>query len=590
MSSRRTDAGAEKAYTAAEAWVNCALRNDGSLFTPGEAIWTRQFLGELHARFLDQPDESGRDFFVKLQEQLSGSASDVYQLMGEVLYVHYLPLTYNTAHKRQQIEQVLGWSPSPVQIPDYLAAGLQSKLINIGAGATLRPFQVGTLIESVEQWKGVDPNDRGRMLEDPWKFKNFLLTRQFNSQLLVNNQNTGAIQRELLLHIVFPDTFETIGANHKNQIANAPQFARFIAEGTTDIDRRITQIRQGIESERGGNFYFYDPDIVGKWKQGSIGIADDPPISEEIEAPPANPNLETLAQDLYLPASFLERITTLLEEKNQIVFQGPPGTGKTYVAQALAECLAGDKKRVTLVQFHPSYAYEDFVQGFRPRKDGNGFELRDGPLLRAAESAAVDKNSKHFLLIDEINRGNLAKVFGELYFLLEYRGSNIRLQYSDSEFSLPDNLYIIGTMNTADRSIALVDMALRRRFYFVEFHPDKPPVKGLLRRYLKGNGLAETEWVANVVDQANKQLGEDRHAAVGPSHFMKPDLNDGMVERIWEHGVLPYIEERLFGQGDDRIGDFALAKLRQVATLGDVGNRDENGAARADNESAENDA
>ena len=270
---------------------------------------------------------------------------------------------------------------------------------------------------------------------------------------------------------------------------------------------------------------------------------------------------------MYLDESFLKKVRQLLEEKKQVIFQGPPGTGKTYVAQALAECLAGYKERVMLVQFHPSYAYEDFVQGFRPRNDGNGFELRDGPLLRAAESATVDKNSKHFLVIDEINRGNLAKVFGELYFLLEYRDKRMRLQYSDEDFSLPENLYIIGTMNTADRSIALVDMALRRRFYFVEFHPDKSPVKGLLRRYLKGNSLETMEWVADVVDRANEQLGDDRHAAVGPSHFMKQDLNDAMVERIWEYGVLPYIEERLFGQGDDRMGDFALDKLRGIASL-----------------------
>ena len=163
-----------------------------------------------------------------------------------------------------------------------------------------------------------------------------------------------------------------------------------------------------------------------------------------------------------------------------MIFQGPPGTGKTYVAQALAECLAGSKERVTLVQFHPSYAYEDFVQGYRPTlQEGKaGFELREGPLLRVARAASAEPEAKHFLVIDEINRGNLAKVFGELYFLLEYRDKGIRLQYSDEEFSLPENLYIIGTMNTADRSIALVDMALRRRFYFVEFHPDKPPVNG----------------------------------------------------------------------------------------------------------------
>ena len=141
---------------------------------------------------------------------------------------------------------------------------------------------------------------------------------------------------------------------------------------------------------------------------------------------------------------------------------------------------------MTLVQFHPSYAYEDFVRGFRPALVGNGqpgFELKDGPLLNAAKrKQRPSRDENHFLIIDEINRGNLAKVFGELYFLLEYRDEAITLQYQRDEdeekFSLPRNLYIIGTMNTADRSIALVDLALRRRFYFVEFHPDDEPVRG----------------------------------------------------------------------------------------------------------------
>ena len=139
-------------------------------------------------------------------------------------------------------------------------------------------------------------------------------------------------------------------------------------------------------------------------------------------------------------------------------------------------------------------------------------------------------------------------MFGELYFLLEYRDSEMDLQYSEEPFSLPDNLYIIGTMNTADRSIALVDLALRRRFYFVEFHPDHEPVKSVLRNWLKANAPGDMQWVATVVDAANEKLRNDRHAAIGPSYFMRPDLDETKVKRIWRHSVLPYIEERLFGE------------------------------------------
>ena len=195
-----------------------------------------------------------------------------------------------------------------------------------------------------------------------------------------------------------------------------------------------------------------------------------------------------------------------------------------------------------------------------------------GPLRQAAEAARSDAREaatsgeapkKHYLVIDEINRGNLAKVFGELYFLLEYRDAEIQLPYSQEPFSLPKNLYLIGTMNTADRSIALVDLALRRRFHFVDFYPDKPPIEGLLEHWLQRNA-PDMQWVAHVVDEANRHLG-DRHAAVGPSYFMREELDERKVRRIWDHAVLPYIEEHLFGE-PDRLRSSSFDSLRGTET------------------------
>ncbi len=280
---------------------------------------------------------------------------------------------------------------------------------------------------------------------------------------------------------------------------------------------------------------------------------------------PADADVSELAAELLYDTEVLQKVTNLLDDKGQVIFQGPHGTGKTYAARELATFLAGSNGQVTLVQFHPSYAYEDFVQGYRPTLTAGqaGFELRDGPLVTAAAAARTEPDAPHFLIIDEINRGNLAKVFGELYFLLEYRDEDMTLQYAgdqDEPFSLPENLYIIGTMNTADRSIALVDLALRRRFHFVEFHPEKEPIEGLLDRWLEKNAAPEMSWVADLLRRANAKL-DDRQAAIGPSYFLKEDLDEDKVRLIWEHNVLPYVEEHLYGE-TDRLAEFSLDKLR----------------------------
>ena len=326
--------------------------------------------------------------------------------------------------------------------------------------------------------------------------------------------------------------------------------------------------------------YKYEKERIGERSRNQEAALTAPTLSA-----PTIPSLQDLAKELRFPVKFLERVEKLLEDKRQVIFQGPPGTGKTYTAKKLAACLAGSEERVRLVQFHPSYAYEDFVQGFRPKLiDGQpGFELKDGPLLDMAKMARRDPERKHFLVIDEINRGNLAKVFGEMYFLLEYRDEQMRLQYSESGemFAMPPNLYIIGTMNTADRSIALVDLALRRRFYFVVFHPDKDPVEGLLLRWLKAK-KPDMAWAAGIVDRANKLLA-DRDAAIGPSYLMKEGLDEEKARLIWEHNVLPYVEEHLYGQTDG-LAQFDFDRLRGRSDSG--GESDEPGENGADDESA----
>ena len=760
MGSRKTHDGVEKVYAAAEAWVSRALRSDDSLFTPGTPIWTSELLGELRRRFLDQPDEGSDSFVEKLERQLGSSPPEVYQLMGEVLYFHFLIVwTRSGTNERKVIENVLGWSPVPVKIPPNLVESLTPGIAAPGTYFhTGRPFQVGFLIEFAEQWKGQDPVERDRLLDDAWAFKDFVIGIELHSELLRNYPNSPNTQRQALLHLVYPDTFEgTVSFAEKNEIAGAAAFAHFINEPTDDVDLKLSQIRLGIEAGLGRDFDFYDPAIRARWDQqasdlwdayirlasefldsgrleswelnykieigqklaaareavlaeadewtqlikngianslnnivhfaqisnfcrwvdsspndalralNALWVDDDSPVSRRVRSfsellpqsvirgsvgtgvgtrtsvasylllgldvqdyppfkvtlfndayrrieydqpkkdadeatlyehalgfldrfideartrglpvrhrldaqslvyvihyqeserkksqngridektPPRD--LTGLAEELFLPPEFLKQIETLLMEKNQVIFQGPPGTGKTFVAQKLAKHLAGSKGRVTLVQFHPSYAYEDFVQGYRPtlreRSSNLRAQRRDRCCGQLTQPAEDGTEVKHFLIIDEINRGNLAKIFGELYFLLEYRDEPVDLLYSEEPFSLPKNLYIIGTMNTADRSIALVDLALRRRFYFKMFHPDDEPVKSVLGKWLKANA-PDMKWVADVVEKVNELLKDDRHAAIGPSYFMQDKLDEEKVKRIWEHSVLPYIEERRF--------------------------------------------
>lgn len=302
--------------------------------------------------------------------------------------------------------------------------------------------------------------------------------------------------------------------------------------------------------------------VLGKDTDGDDEDAD-APIAANEQADDDEPlSLAQLADRLLISEDFLDELRSLLTAKKQVILYGPPGTGKTFVAMEFANCITGSADRVELVQFHPSYAYEDFIEGFRPALINNqpGFKLTDGPLKRLAARAAAQPDETFVLIIDEINRGNLAKVFGEMYFLLEYRDRSIQLQYSQTKFSLPKNLLIIGTMNSADRSIALLDAALRRRFFFVEFFPDREPIQDLLRDWLERH-RPECAWVADAVALINNDLS-DRHLAIGPSHFMRRDLDDEWVTRIWKHAVMPYVEEHFFGQ-PERVKMFNLESVRQ---------------------------
>ena len=730
----RRKLGAETVYAAAECWVERGLRSDDSLFTPGKRIWTSEWLDELHRRFLDRPDESGDSFLDKLERQLKGSPPEAYQLMGEVLFVHFLVVsTKNSTNKQHQLNRILGWSPEPVSVPSELAAGLAPGLATPGmAFHTFRWAQVGFIIEFASQWKLLGSKRHRPLLDDPWAFKDFVMDLRLQSVMLRDYQNTPRIQRQALLHLVHPDTFEKIvSVDHKNKIAAA--FEELVEDPETDVDRRLQQIRSTLAPTHGETFSFYDagvrsewdddygiddedddyevnawdefienardyvdsgrldsvendykvkigqqvatardavlagatswPDLVKRgisgnlihymgqvkfrnwvdekpdaslrallalWGDGDISVSDrvrafaellprsassgagtrmtlasvllmgldvwryppfrtmlfdeayqrtgyEPPNDDADEAELYDHALgfldrlmaeaserglalrhrldaqsvvwavirndkvirsdkkqaaddEELAEAPYsvkdiveegcfLKRDRLEEILQRWRVKKNLILQGPPGTGKTWLAKKLAFALIGSRSRsrVRPLQFHPNLSYEDFVRGWRPSGDTHSpLELVDGPFLAAVEDAKDDSARKFVVVIEEINRGNPAQIFGEMLTLLEADKRTpdeaLALSYPrhrDERVHIPDNLYVVGTMNIADRSLALVDLALRRRFAFV----DLEPVFGKRwRRWVREQCGLDTEFLDSIerrLTTLNEKISDD---------------------------------------------------------------------------------
>jgi MoxR-like ATPase len=270
---------------------------------------------------------------------------------------------------------------------------------------------------------------------------------------------------------------------------------------------------------------------------------------------PDNKPLEPYDRASFLARTYLcdeqaDDLYELLLDKKQIILYGPPGTGKTFVAQELGKWLTNQAKppanRMEMIQFHPAYSYEDFIEGIRPvsKSTGDGhftvdYPLRAGVFRRFCRLALENPGQPHVFIIDEINRGNIPRIFGELMLLLEYRERDVPLPYSGERFRIPPNVYLIGTMNTADRSIALVDFALRRRFHFFQFGADPD----LLERWLVDHPVTAVPYLANLYRRLSQEAIDDPAYAVGVSYFMDPNLTEAKLARIWRRSIVPYLAE-----------------------------------------------
>lgn len=264
---------------------------------------------------------------------------------------------------------------------------------------------------------------------------------------------------------------------------------------------------------------------------------------------------EDFLSEVFMPEEEYDKLSGILRIKKNIILQGAPGVGKTFVAKRIAFSMMGvkDVERVMMVQFHQSYSYEDFIIGFRPSTDG--FELKRGAFYNFCKKAEIDGDNDYFFIIDEINRGNLSKIFGELFMLIENdkRGVSLQLLYSDEKFSVPKNIYIIGMMNTADRSLAMLDYALRRRFAFFEIKPGF--TTDGFREYRMSLKNEKFDKLIACVESLNNVISNDESLGdgfcIGHSYFcnLLPDtIDDQVLSGIVEYELIPLLKEYWFDE------------------------------------------
>ena len=280
-------------------------------------------------------------------------------------------------------------------------------------------------------------------------------------------------------------------------------------------------------------------------------IRDENPLNTEVKIPPYTK--EDFLSEVYMTEEKYDRLAGVLLNKMNIILQGAPGVGKTFAAKRLAYSLMGEKddSRIEFVQFHQNYSYEDFMMGYKP--SGDSFELKYGVFYRFCKKAENQPDKKYFFIIDEINRGNLSKIFGELLMLIEkdYRGTKATLAYNGMPFTVPENLYIIGMMNTADRSLAMIDYALRRRFSFFEIDPGFES-KGFSDYQQTLENDTFDELIKKVIE-LNEEISRDKSLGkgfcIGHSYFCgrtKETCTDEWMQSVVDYDILPMLQEYWF--------------------------------------------
>jgi 5-methylcytosine-specific restriction protein B len=575
---------ANSIYEVAKILRDRCLQADGSILWENANIWTLQNLESIHSGFVAAPDSSDRSFLEKFRDQVTPKGNDVIRLAAELVTIYFLfPSNVGQEKKLEIVGEVLGWANEALPAGNPITPAF---LRGIGGGGqgynTRRPFEIAFLIEFSLMWKRLPEQERSSALNDPWIFMDILDG--------LEGSETRQI-RHMLLHILFPESFERIASNeHKRRIANT--FTSMLDEDAPDeLDRRLLAIRSKLEKLLNRrDLDFYRTPLVEVWNDQGDGPDGSAPLE-------------------------------VLNHKKQIILYGPPGTGKTYQADLIADRLIRpailasfgpdkyfknldlvDKEiqsRIHSLQFHPAYGYEDFIRGLHINGSG-GTEYRLGALPLLIDNITKDDPAiPHVLILDEINRTDLSRTLGECFSLLENRNKKIVLPGRDSfgnlmTLCMPNNLYIIGTMNLIDQSVEQIDFALRRRFLWILCPFDRNALVSASKKlWEKANsriewGRIESDFIklAGAAYALNREIRNSQ--LLGPQYeightylfdvisFLREDIgtrprtflwNKGKakrpVQQVWDLSIKPLISEYLSGL-DSRSREAELARLESV--------------------------